>query len=482
MRGIQNASGVSCHISCALQIVCHTVPPLREALVHLHETRMTESSSSRRSTTASASPSFQNENALSELGVFFAALVRDEDGSTDEAVDPTALYQMLETMACINPHNVGDSSTAIFKILDLIRKGTVTSSSSPLLTWNLLCDKCIFGGMTRQTIRGRKQRLNEQNREHKKDTIYVRTKQGKLKEMAVPFPLVGAFGSLSYALQAALEDHVVTGYHWDSSSGQQEYLEEEQEEEETAANLLPQGREWATSKALQVERLPMFWMIHLERFSYLSNGQKTLSNPKVEIPLRLDTSLYFTTQEAETFYRLLGAILHVSEDGSIEEEGHFVTVLRRTTRNRLDNQNEWAMIDDETCTFVTEMEVLEMAGGTMDTQGRFLCATLLVYGAVDDDEDHAARDELDQLLAQLKGEISERATTEPSPLSKETNDDMLNEQVVGQRLRVKWAKGRLYRGIVVSYDPSTRKHRVQYDDGDIREYNLAKKTIEWENG
>jgi hypothetical protein len=166
MRGIQNASGVSCHISCALQIICHTVPPLREALVHLHVTTMTQSSFSRRSTTtaSAASPSFPNEKALLELGGFFAALVRDEDdSSTDGAVDPTGLYQMLEAMACINPHNVGDSSTAISKILDLIR--TVTSSSSSSSTWKLLCDKCIFGGMTRQTIRGRKQRLDEQNQE-----------------------------------------------------------------------------------------------------------------------------------------------------------------------------------------------------------------------------------------------------------------------------------------------------------------------------
>jgi Ubiquitin carboxyl-terminal hydrolase len=218
-----------------------------------------------------------------------------------------------------------------------------------------------------------------------------------------------------------------------------------------------------------------------DTFSYSNDGQKTLSNPKVEIPLRLDTSLYCTTQGAETSYHLLGGILHVSEIGSIEEEGHYVTVLKRTTRNRRHiSQNKWAMIDDEICTFVTEMEVLEMAFGTMDAQGRYSCATLLVYGPADDNEDHVARDELDQLFVQFKGEISERAMIEPSPLSKQTNDDVLNEQAVGQRLRVQWAKGRLYAGTVVSYDPSTRKHRVQYDDGDIREYNLAKKTIKWE--
>jgi hypothetical protein len=445
---------------------------------------MTHSSSSRRSTTtaSAASPSFPNEKALLELGSFFAALLSDEDdSSTDGAVDPTELYQMLETMTYINPHNVGDSSTAISKILDLIQTGTSSSSSSS--TWKLLCDKCIFGGMTRQTIRGRKKCLYEQYQEtRKKNIVLIRTKQGRLKEMAVPFPLVGSFDSLSHALQAALEDHVVTGYHWDSSSSgqQQEYLEEEQQEEETAFNLLPQGQEWATSKALQVERLPMFWMIHLERFSYSNDGQKTLSNPKVEIPLRLDPSLYCTTHGAEASYHLLGGILHVSEIGSIEEEGHYVTVLKRTTRNRRHSQNKWAMIDDEICTFVTEMEVLDMVVGTMDAQGRYLCATLLVYGPADGNEDHVARDELDQLFVQLKGEISERATTELSPLSKHTNDDMLNEQAVGQRLSVQWAKGRLYAGTVVSYDPSTRKHRVQYDDGDIREYNLAKKTIEWE--
>jgi len=46
---------------------------------------------------------------------------------------------------------------------------------------------------------------------------------------------------------------------------------------------------------------------------------------------------------------------------------------------------------------------------------------------------------------------------------------------------VKWGKGKYYSGIVTLYNPSTGKHRVAYDDGEVKEYVLAKKTIEWIN-
>ena len=55
----------------------------------------------------------------------------------------------------------------------------------------------------------------------------------------------------------------------------------------------------------------------------------------------------------------------------------------------------------------------------------------------------------------------------------------LQEAFVGKRIRVKWAKEKYYQGTVTNFDRETGKHRVTYDDGDVREYDLAKKTIEW---
>ena len=53
------------------------------------------------------------------------------------------------------------------------------------------------------------------------------------------------------------------------------------------------------------------------------------------------------------------------------------------------------------------------------------------------------------------------------------------ESVVGKRLRVRWAKGKYYTGVVDSYDESIGKHRIKYDDGDVRDYILERKTVEW---
>ena len=50
--------------------------------------------------------------------------------------------------------------------------------------------------------------------------------------------------------------------------------------------------------------------------------------------------------------------------------------------------------------------------------------------------------------------------------------------LIGKRLLVKWAKAKFYGGIVTSYDPTTRKHTILYDDGDEKSYKLEEKTIE----
>ncbi|KAG7338069.1 hypothetical protein IV203_006762 [Nitzschia inconspicua] len=35
VRGIDNISNVSCHVSCAIQILCHAIPPIRQLLLSL---------------------------------------------------------------------------------------------------------------------------------------------------------------------------------------------------------------------------------------------------------------------------------------------------------------------------------------------------------------------------------------------------------------------------------------------------------------
>uniref|UniRef100_A0A6N2MAW5 PTM/DIR17-like Tudor domain-containing protein n=1 Tax=Salix viminalis TaxID=40686 RepID=A0A6N2MAW5_SALVM len=61
--------------------------------------------------------------------------------------------------------------------------------------------------------------------------------------------------------------------------------------------------------------------------------------------------------------------------------------------------------------------------------------------------------------------------------SSETPD--LAEQLVGSKIKVWWPKDkRFYEGVVDSYDPIKKKHRVLYGDGDEEKLNLNRQR--WE--
>jgi hypothetical protein len=415
VRGINNVSGVSCHLSSALQLMCHALVPLREALIDQYEHPVAQS------------------KELLEFGRLFAALSLE----SSDPVDPTSIYKTIERLTSITQHDVGDVSTALSKLLEFIRK----ASPDSIPEWELLLNLCLFGGKTRQTIVGRKSEGG---------AAIIRTKTGKSKSMACPFPLVGTFESVEAALGSAFQSQVVAGYNWDRSG--HVYDEERIQEEASQVSL----DDWTTHKTLHLECLPNFWFLHVERFTY-QDGDKTLSNPKVDIPSTLNLSKYL---QDDVIYNLLGGVLHVTED-AIEEEGHYVVLLRVSAEH-------WILVDDDKCASHTQDTALELLGGAKDEQGHFLCGTLLVYGNEADDLEES------QILDDLKRKLSEISIAELSNVGVE-----LSEDVVGRRLSVQWTKGKLYTGIVESFDPSTGKHRVRYDDGDVKEYKLAKKTIQW---
>ncbi|RHY27426.1 hypothetical protein DYB32_006786 [Aphanomyces invadans] len=55
----------------------------------------------------------------------------------------------------------------------------------------------------------------------------------------------------------------------------------------------------------------------------------------------------------------------------------------------------------------------------------------------------------------------------------DSDDDPM--QLVGHRVKVKWAKEKWYMGRVATYNPATREHAVFYDDGDKKSYKMADK-------
>ena len=53
-------------------------------------------------------------------------------------------------------------------------------------------------------------------------------------------------------------------------------------------------------------------------------------------------------------------------------------------------------------------------------------------------------------------------------------------QAVDRRVKVYWPEENdWFTGIVSKHDPSTDKHTVTYDDGDVEEITLATQKMEW---
>lgn len=423
--GIQNVSGVSCHISCALQILFHALPPLSQALTKDH--------------------GYHPSRILSQLASLLQALLDDD---TSEAVDPSVLFKSLSNFSSsssksalsLDPQDVGDATTAIAILLKVI------SQQSP--DWAELIDLCTSGWM-RHSITGKKL---ENHGQHEKIAFVCREKTGKSKRLPCPFALVGQYSSLPQAFEQSIKAEIVQGYNWETQKPES-YNESIQEQNfQTNPAYGPSEVEWTTTKSMIFERLPRYCFFHLERFGYDKNGDKTLRNASVEVPLSLDATLTLGLNGTNHHLHLLGGILHVSEGGSIEEEGHYVTLLRQQ------ENASWLLVDDESCKSVeTEQTALDLLAGTTDATGSFICATLVVYGRSSEDES------TDADLASLVKKIQDE-----SP-----------EDLIGRRLRVKWAKHKFYAGEIQSYDSCTGKHVVLYDDGDKKEYLLSEKTVEW---
>ncbi|CAJ1966151.1 unnamed protein product [Cylindrotheca closterium] len=438
-RGIKNVSGVSCHISCALQILLHSLIPICDALTKKEN---------------GPHPS-RPLHQMSE----FAKELRDDSPPDDEnplsPVDPSPLYKMLKdfrsstakSTLSLEPEDVGDASTAILMLLKLLRQQSKD--------WASLVDLCSMGSM-RYSIKG-EYHIAASDGSNKKR---IRIKPGKIKQMPFPFPISGEYQSLDEALKTALQPTEVVGYNWQSQKP--ESYEEicydeagqvvELKDDDCNSDNYDSKTEWKTEKALHIEELPHYCFFHLDRFSYDSMGDKTLLNPTVEIPPSLELSAL--QSKAEGSLQLLGGILHVSEGGKIEEEGHYVTLVRI-------DEDVWVLIDDETCTEIRSDETaMERLKGTTDDSGNFVCATLVAFGPLDQ---KANTNHRDRMFHRIVGQIQSQTP----------------EEVVGKRILVKWAKEKFYAGIVKGYHAATGKHSILYDDGDVKQYVLSQKIAEF---
>ena len=298
--------------------------------------------------------------------------------------------------------------------------------------------------------------------------------------------------------------------------------------------------DWITSKRLEIKRIPRVWLLHLDRPRISPEKlQRSLAKLKpnekdngtcfslfdhIDVPLQLDELPIMTagtalkndsgegaddstnrshnyrsgskTDGSSSFATLFlqGAIVQVieldvfNEDITESEEdwegGHSITLLRNT--GAVEEPLSWLLIDDENIQSISEERAIRMIGGVFEgnefaqnnnkstTVGdwRYFAASLLVYSipeAVSEVNGNGCWESFqDDVVSSWKEHRTQLAAT-----------ISLQEAFVGKRIRVKWAKEKYYQGTVTNFDRETGKHRVTYDDGDVREYDLAKKTIEW---
>lgn len=511
-RGIINSTGTACHLSSALLLLFHALVPIRESLIELSQLDDDDD---------------DDKNFAVVLGLFFAdyagkrsinnnEIDGDDDdsvGGEEQAIDPTRLYKAIKKYTGIEAHNFGDAVTVMMKILSSLREDHNNNNSLFPLVHQLMTCALDSGRVRSKFVGERILHSSSQNSssssgrqdEHTNNHLMMMTQQRvKLsKERILPNPFTlnlalvkndGNNNNHTYCLLEMLSNRVAPtlingNYQW----------KEPFEETTTLVDKIDGSSELSrphetVTKSLHIEALPPLWILHLDRFMmHHENGKTIKAHPStslIDIPEQFD--VHETFDNLHGIYNLVGAILHVSQDADDDEEeedaengGHLVTLVKIQDCNSI---YSYCLIDDADRTPI-ERDVAKdlLRGGssfTFSSGDRGRCdmrGVLVVYERVyisdnttngDDEAIHDGDDSslrLEQLQSQIRDQVLQTTMARQEAAL----------AMVGRRLRVQWSKGKLYAGVVAAYDPATKKHTVQYDDGDVREYKLSRKTIEW---
>ena len=235
VRGIRNVSGVSCHISSALQVIYHGLPELRQALIHLADAsrELSRGGCGRNEDNDGVDAPLTSAQFVLQLGLLFKILSSedmDANGSADEivatpAVDPMALYDVLPSS--LNYRDVGDAATALRAILttirlelDELRNSKLEFDKSILKGTNNSLGACLCGS-TVQRIEGTMRTMEVDASGKKISKLVKRRKPDKERKLTVPFPIpVKGYSCLHGALASVTTDaQVINGYDWETVDG-----------------------------------------------------------------------------------------------------------------------------------------------------------------------------------------------------------------------------------------------------------------------
>lgn len=511
--GIENVSGVGCHLSSAIVILCYALVPLRNALLHIlqcHERALlflAQQSDNNKEGIQQVAVVDPAHSGLLELGRLLQKMNTSCEDEAVQAVDPSRVYNSFESQC--NPFELGDATRALSMLLKKIRSLFVENDDNThkdndrrmeaRRDFQLLYE-CLLGGTMQQELIGRKP-IEITTETGQKGAMQVRRKRKNIA-LTCPFPLDGSCDSVSSALYEATQPVALRGYNWDGADDEYEEWVESCEDVAIADHNVQDEshttNDWQTTKQTSFGSLPTFLLFHLRRFA-LANGRLEASDTIFDVPLQVNvTSLVDESQEdtnstgmlqQQHTFELVGGILHADEGDKEDvdyEGGHYVAICRCDDDDDDDTVSEstWCLINDEKVTILSQSVALDVLAGRPDTfpDGPCMRGTLLVYSK-ERSGDHQNNDlsilekRFRESLAHMTEEAATFIPTKPLP----PVNSQRPEDLVGKRLRIRWAKGKFYAGKVISYNETNGKHCVEYDDGDVREYKLHKKTIEWED-
>ena len=349
-RGILPVDGHSPHFGAGLQLIAHTITPLRKAVVHFYLTTRTKTLE------------IPEWKFLSELGRFFQALIAE----SEDPLDPSDLYAVLIPM--ISEKEPKDATQALQSLLEAIqnctRKVPVTSN-----LWSTLLDLGGMGLIAKQSIVGKKQESDSE--------ILQRTKKDTCI-MWCPLSLEGKYESLEQGIQGMVKTPMA--YDW----------EKKKCDFEVRIPLLSPsqatGDQWVTTKNLSFSTLPAFLFFGLQRFG--KDGQPT--NREIEIPSVLDVSKYCKGVNKGTKYTLVGGILY--------DEGDYVAILKNPNppppEEAGDEVEDWNLFETEEVIPMSEADVVEFLKG--EEEGG-VTGTVAVYSTTEPQ----IHEEMNQVLSDI---------------------------------------------------------------------------------
>lgn len=338
-----------------------------------------------------------------------------------QPLDPTLLYKQLQRTIGVDPNELGDAISALLRILQEL--------SSSLL--GSFLEATIHSGQVSSRLEAGK-----------------RQKSLKTRAMACPFVVEGTQTTLLECIQTAFAPNEVHGYKWttDNAGTDDQVIQGEDSSHEK------------TFKTLVAHKLPFVWLIQVNRFT-VKDGRPVPRENSVNVPRQFDT----TTLGHPYKYKLMGGILHVSDDDvddPDEEDGHYVAMVASQ------EEDDWYhLVDDDIVTRVDADAALNLLSGAKNKvteRGTEMRGVLLVYQRLGPNK------AVDEIVSSIREELRLQEVNWSDP-----------ESLVGRRLSVKWASDKYYNGVVASFDADSGKHQVRYDDGDVKHYRLQKKTIKW---